>query len=422
MKKLALIFLIPFLIVAQNNETKSLLELKSSASLIPIEVEEFGQDEYKSRKKSVALAMLYSALLPGMGELYAGDYGFGKFLTIADAFLWGTYIGVNSYASSMEDNYKSYATSMGSANVESKDDKYFADIGNYLDVYEYNHLKDLERNFHEVYNEETHYWKWSGVAQRSEYREMWKSSETANNTTRFIVGALILNRVASIINAIRLVNAHNKNLKKELEVKNKIKVLVLCFDVQKKDDVIKALESLDEKWKKIDVLVNNAGLALDLKPIQDGDFNDWDTMIDTNIKGLLYMSKLVSNLMIQNGSGHIINIGSIAGKEAYPNGNVYSATKHAIEGLTKAMRLDLFRFGIKVSQIAPGAVETEFSEVRFHGDKETAEKVYKGYTPLTAEDVAESIYFVASQPTHVNINDLLIMPMAQANATTFNKK
>lgn len=217
-------------------------------------------------------------------------------------------------------------------------------------------------------------------------------------------------------------NDRLEHLKDELESNNNIQVLTLCFDVQKKDDVIKALESLDEKWKKIDVLVNNAGLALNLKPIHQGDFNDWDTMIDTNIKGLLYMSKLVSNLMIENGSGHIINIGSVAGKEAYPNGNVYCATKHAVEGLTKAMRLDLFRFGIKVSQIAPGAVDTEFSEVRFYGDKDTADKVYKGYTPLTAEDVGESIWFIASQPAHVNINDLLIMPMAQANATTFNKK
>ena len=145
-------------------------------------------------------------------------------------------------------------------------------------------------------------------------------------------------------------------------------------------------------------------------------------MIDTNIKGLLYMSKLVSNLMIKNGSGHIINIGSVAGKEAYPNGNVYCATKHAVEGLTKAMRLDLFKHSIKVSQIAPGAVETEFSEIRFNGNKDIAGKVYKGYTPLTPADVAESVYFIASQPKHVNINDLIIMPMAQANATTFNKK
>ena len=217
-------------------------------------------------------------------------------------------------------------------------------------------------------------------------------------------------------------NDRLETIKKELESKFEVQVLTLCFDIRNREEVVKAIETLNIKWKKIDILVNNAGLALDLKPIQEGDFEDWDIMIDTNIKGLLYMSKLVSNLMIGNGSGHIINIGSIAGKEAYPNGNVYSATKHAIEGLTKAMRLDLYKHGIKVSQIAPGAVETEFSEVRFHGDKETADKVYKGYTPLTAEDVAESIYFVASQPDHVNINDLLIMPMAQANATTFNKQ
>lgn len=217
-------------------------------------------------------------------------------------------------------------------------------------------------------------------------------------------------------------NDRLEKLEEDLKSNYGIDVLFLCFDIRNKEEVIAAIENLDDKWKKIDVLVNNAGLALDLKPIQDGDFNNWDTMIDTNIKGLLYTSKLVANLMIENGSGHIINIGSIAGKEVYPNGNVYSATKHAVEALTKAMRLDLFKLGIKVSQIAPGAVETEFSEVRFHGDKEIADNVYKGYTPLTAKDVAESIWFVASQPEHVNINDLLIMPMAQANATTFNKK
>jgi NADP-dependent 3-hydroxy acid dehydrogenase YdfG len=211
------------------------------------------------------------------------------------------------------------------------------------------------------------------------------------------------------------------DIKKRLEDKYQIQVLGLCFDVRKKEAASKAINALDQNWKKIDVLINNAGLALDLIPVHEGNFENWDTMIDTNIKGLLYMSKLIANIMIENGSGHIINIGSIAGKEAYPSGNVYCATKHAVEGLTKAMRLDLFKHGIKVSQIAPGAVETEFSEVRFRGDKETAENVYKGYTPLTAMDVAESIYFVTSQPDHVNINDLLIMPMAQANATTFDK-
>jgi len=217
-------------------------------------------------------------------------------------------------------------------------------------------------------------------------------------------------------------NDRLKELKVELESNNNVQVLTLCFDVQKKEEVIKAIETMENKWEKIDVLINNAGLALDLSPIQEGNFDNWDTMIDTNIKGLLYMSKLVSNLMIEKGSGHVINIGSIAGKEAYPNGNVYSATKHAVNGLTKAMRLDLLKLGIRVSQVSPGAVETEFSEVRFHGDKEIADKVYKGYTPLTAEDVAESVYFVASQPDHVNINDIIIMPTEQANATTFHKR
>ncbi len=178
---------------------------------------------------------------------------------------------------------------------------------------------------------------------------------------------------------------------------------------------------LKHKWKKIDVLVNNAGLALDLKPIHEGDFDDWDTMIDTNIKGLLYMSRMVSELMIINRSGHIINIGSIAGKEVYPSGNVYCATKHAVDGLTKAMRIDLMKHSIKVTQIAPGAVETEFSEVRFKGDNERAKKVYDGYIPLSGEDVAEAVFYVTTLPPQVNINDLVIMPMAQANATVFHK-
>jgi len=216
MKKMALIFLIPVLIVAQNNQTKSLLELKSSASFIPIEADDFDQDEYKSRKKNVGLAMLYSALLPGMGELYAGDYSFGKYLTITDGVLWGTFIGVSSHANNLEDNYKSYATSMGSANVESKDDKYFADIGNYVDIDQYNRRQELDRNFAAVYDEATHYWKWDGQSERSEYRTMWKSSETANNNLRFIAGALILNRVVSIINAVRIVAKHNNHLKEEL--------------------------------------------------------------------------------------------------------------------------------------------------------------------------------------------------------------
>jgi NADP-dependent 3-hydroxy acid dehydrogenase YdfG len=211
-------------------------------------------------------------------------------------------------------------------------------------------------------------------------------------------------------------------LQAELSDAHGIQVLTLCFDIRKRDEVIRAMESLDDHWKTIDVLVNNAGLALGLKPIQEGDPDDWDTMIDTNVKGLLYMSGIVSGFMIKNGRGHIINIGSIAGKETYPNGNVYCATKFAVDGLTKAMRLDLFRHGIKVTQIAPGAVETEFSIVRFKGDAESAGKVYNGYRPLTSKDIAEVVYFAAIQPAHVNINDLVIMPMEQANATTFDRK
>jgi NADP-dependent 3-hydroxy acid dehydrogenase YdfG len=211
-------------------------------------------------------------------------------------------------------------------------------------------------------------------------------------------------------------------LKKELESKYSTKVLPLNFDVRNRNKVQQALDSLESDWKKIDILVNNAGLALDLKPIDEGNPKDWDTMIDTNIKGLLYMSRLVSKLMIENGSGHIINIGSIAGKEVYPNGNVYCATKHAVDGLTKAIRIDLVKHGIKVTQIAPGAVETEFSEVRFKGDKDRAKKVYDGYQPLSGEDVAEAVYYVTTLPPHVNINDLVIMPMAQASATVFYKE
>lgn len=213
-----------------------------------------------------------------------------------------------------------------------------------------------------------------------------------------------------------------EQLSSEISNKYNVKVLPLCFDVRKEEEVFSAINGLDSDWKNISILLNNAGLALGLNPIQDGDTEDWDAMIDTNIKGLLYMSKAVSNLMIQNGFGHIINVGSIAGKEAYANGNVYSATKHAIEGLTKGMRLDLFSHGIKVSQVAPGAVETEFSNVRFKGDDERANNVYKGYKPLTGEDIADAIYYIANVPDHVNINDLLIMPMAQANATTINRK
>lgn len=213
-----------------------------------------------------------------------------------------------------------------------------------------------------------------------------------------------------------------EKLATQLKEEHHVNVEVLSFDVRHRNQVVSSLESLDGQWRRVDVLVNNAGLSQGLEPIQNGSYDDWETMIDTNIKGLLYVTKIVSNWMISNGSGHIINLGSIAGKETYPNGNVYCATKSAVDALNRGMRLDLVPYNIKVSAIAPGAVETEFSEVRFKGDKEKAEKVYKGFEPLVAEDIAETIWFVASRPPHVNINDLIIMPTAQANATVFNKK
>jgi 3-hydroxy acid dehydrogenase/malonic semialdehyde reductase len=197
-----------------------------------------------------------------------------------------------------------------------------------------------------------------------------------------------------------------------------IKVLDLCFDVRDSKQVEAALSNLPAEFKNIDVLVNNAGLAAGLSSIQDGKLNHWEQMIDTNIKGLLYVSKQIASIMIQNKKGHIINVGSIAGKEVYANGNVYCATKHAVDALNKGMRIDLLPHGIKVSSVNPGMVETEFSIVRFDGDEERAKKVYENIVPLKPEDVAETIYWIASRPEHVNINDIIIMPTIQANATT----
>ena len=207
-----------------------------------------------------------------------------------------------------------------------------------------------------------------------------------------------------------------KSLADELSAAHGIKVTTLVFDIRKKKEVTEKLESLSSESKNIDVLINNAGLSLGLEPVNEGAADDWDIMIDTNIKGLLYVTKIVSGWMVKNKSGHIINLGSIAGKETYANGNVYCATKHAVDSLSKAMRIDLLPHHIKVTAIHPGAVETEFSEIRFKGDKQRAKKVYEGFTPLSANDIADVIWFAASRPAHVNINDLLIMPTAQANA------
>ncbi|HEX7367061.1 MAG TPA: SDR family NAD(P)-dependent oxidoreductase [Pelobium sp.] len=213
-----------------------------------------------------------------------------------------------------------------------------------------------------------------------------------------------------------------QKIKERLESEFKVNVTTLNFDVSDRTAVEKQLNGLKNELKKVDVLINNAGLSQGFDAFQDADLTDWETMIDTNVKGLLYVSKIVSNWMISNKKGHIVNLGSIAGKEVYANGNVYCATKHAVDALSKAMRIDLLKHKIRVTAIHPGAVETEFSEVRFHGDKEKAKKVYEGYQPLLAEDIAETIYFATSRPAHVNINDLVIMPTVQASAFYWDKE
>jgi len=213
-----------------------------------------------------------------------------------------------------------------------------------------------------------------------------------------------------------------KSLSAKLQQEFSIKVRELCFDIRKRKEVEKAVASLPEEWRSIDVLVNNAGLAAGLDPIQEGLIDDWEQMIDTNIKGLLYITRFVAPIMIERGSGHIVNIGSIAGKEVYLKGNVYCATKFSVDALTRAIRIDMLQQGIKVSQVCPGAVETEFSEVRFKGDKRAAANVYKGYKPLEADDIAEAIWWIVSRPEHVNINDLVIMPVAQASPLYHLKK
>jgi len=197
-------------------------------------------------------------------------------------------------------------------------------------------------------------------------------------------------------------------------------VHTLNFDVRDKDETFNAINSLPEDFKSIDILINNAGNAHGLDPIQTGNTDDWDAMMDINVKGLLYVSKAVIPQMTVRQSGHIINIGSSAGKEVYPKGNVYCASKHAVLAITEGMRIDLNPFGIKVCAINPGLVETEFSQVRFKGDV-VADSVYKGYKALQPEDIAEIIYFAVSRPTHVNIADLLVFPTAQANSTTVKK-
>ena len=213
-----------------------------------------------------------------------------------------------------------------------------------------------------------------------------------------------------------------EELAEELVEKYDSKVLILNFDIRNFEEVQEHLGNLPLEWKTIDVLINNAGLAAGFGSIDQGNIQDWEAMIDTNVKGLLYVSRLITPLMIEKQTGHIVNIGSIAGKEVYLNGNVYCASKHAVDALSKAMRIDLLPHNIKVTHIAPGMVDTEFSLVRFNGDEEKAAAVYQGLEPLYARDIAEVIWFALNRPAHVNINDLVVMPTVQANTSHVLRK
>ena len=199
-------------------------------------------------------------------------------------------------------------------------------------------------------------------------------------------------------------------------------IFTLNFDVRNREDVFSAVDSLPKEFSEIDILINNAGNAHGLDPIDKGSIDDWDAMLDINVKGLLYMSKAIIPKMTERKSGHIINIGSTAGKEVYPNGNVYCASKHAVDAINQGMRIDLNAYGIRVGAVNPGLVETEFSDVRFKGDAEKASKVYQGFQPLKPEDIADIILFVVTRPYHVNIADLVVMPTAQASSTIVKKE
>ena len=220
-----------------------------------------------------------------------------------------------------------------------------------------------------------------------------------------------------------ILTGRRTNRLKELEeqLSGLTQLICLNFDIRDRNQVESNINELPDEWKKIDVLINNAGLAAGMAHLDKGEVDDWERMIDTNIKGLLYITRVVSPLMIENKSGHIVNIASLAGKEAYENGNVYVATKHAVDALSRSMRIDFLKHNIRVTNIAPGLVDTEFSTVRFHGDKQRADKVYSGLKPLYAEDIAEVILFAISRLEHVNIDDILIKPTAQATSAIVNR-
>ena len=245
-----------------------------------------------------------------------------------------------------------------------------------------------------------------------------------NNTIVFITGAssgigLACAHLCAAQGAQLILSARRldrlEELAKELAHKYGNEPYVLTLDVSEHEQVTKQLESLPDKWKLIDVLVNNAGLALDTLPVQQGIEANWDTMIDTNIKGLLYVSRAVIPGMLERGRGHVVNIGSVAGHDYYPNGNVYSATKHAVHAISKSMRLDMLGSPVRVTEIAPGAVETEFSEVRWN-DKQRAKEFYQDFQPLMPEDIADAIVYCITRPPHVDVEQMLILPTAQASA------
>lgn len=213
-----------------------------------------------------------------------------------------------------------------------------------------------------------------------------------------------------------------KEIEEDIINKYGVKVYSFKLDVRNREEVIKAINDFPEEWKKIDILVNNAGLGRNFSPLYMDNPEGWEEMIDTNVKGLLYVTKEVIPLMIQNGSGHIINLGSIAGHEAYPNGAVYCSTKFAVAAITKAIRAELVDKNIRVSTVDPGAVETNFSNIRFYGDTQKAKNVYKGIDPLTGDDIAEAIIFCATRPKHVNINEMIIMPSVQASSTVIYRR
>ncbi len=246
--------------------------------------------------------------------------------------------------------------------------------------------------------------------------------------TAFITGATSgIGKATALLfasKAIRLIICGRRKellIKLQKQLEPLTDVYALNFDVRDKNAVSNAINSLPEEFSQIDILINNAGNAHGLDPIETGSLEDWDAMLDINVKGLLYVSRAILPKMVERNSGHIINIGSTAGKEVYPKGNVYCASKHAVDAINQGMRIDLNTYGIRVGAVNPGLVETEFSNVRFKGDIERADSVYQGFQPLKPEDIADIIYFVISRPYHVNIADLVVMPTAQASSTIVKK-